>query len=161
MPAVAGPATVGCCTDVAVANAWHVCKPSEVFRVVSEVAPQAHDVLLEFFLTTLRRDGYEVLVSIKGREELDLANNQLDRQIDILLSDVSMPYMRGIELAKALRRTRPDIQVLFTSRMSQQNVLNRAGGLTRAEFLAKLFSVTGFADKVRAIAAAIGSSEDS
>ncbi len=117
------------------------------------------EALLELFLTILRRDGYEVLVSINGREELDLANNQLDRQIDILLSDVSMPYMRGIELAKALRQTRPDIQVLSTSRMPQQDVLNRAGGLTRAEFLAKLFSVTGFADKVRAIAAAIGSSE--
>ena len=119
------------------------------------------EALLEFFLTILRRDGYEVLVSIKGREELDLANNQLDRQIDILLSDVSMPYMRGIELAKALRQTRPGIQVLFTSGMPQQDVLNRAGGSIRAEFLAKLFSVTGFADKVRAIAAAIGSSENS
>ena len=119
------------------------------------------EALLELFLTILRRDGYEVLVSINGREELDLANSQLDRQIDILLIDVSMPYMRGIELAKALRQTRPDIQVLSTSRMPQQDVLNRAGGLTRAEFLAKLFSVTGFADKVRAIAAANGSSENS
>ena len=119
------------------------------------------EALLELFLTILRRDGYEVLVSINGREELDLANSQLDRQIDILLIDVSMPYMRGIELAKALRQTRPAIQVLSTSGMPQQDVLNRAGGLTRAEFLAKLFSVTGFADKVRAIAAAIGSSENS
>jgi DNA-binding NarL/FixJ family response regulator len=69
--------------------------------------------------------------------------------------------MRGIELAKALRQARPDIQVLSTSGMPQQDVLNRAGGLTRSEFLAKLFSVTGFADKVRAIAAAIESSENS
>ena len=119
------------------------------------------EALLEFFLTILRRDRYEVLVSINGREAFDLVSSQLDCQIDILLSDVSMPYMRGIELAKALRQTRPDIQVLSTSRMPQQDVLNRAGGLTRAEFLAKLFSVTGFADKVRAIAAAIGSSANS
>ncbi len=91
------------------------------------------EALLELFLTILRRDGYEVLVSINGREELDLANSQFDRQIDILLIDVSMPYMRGIELAKALRQTRPDIQVLSTSGMPQQDVLNRAGGLTRAE----------------------------
>ena len=129
------------------------------FQGMTVLLVEDDEALLEFFLTILRRDGYEVLVSIKGREELDLANNQLDRQIDTLLSDVSMPYMRGIELAKALRQTRPDIQVLSTSRMPQQDVLNRAGGLTRAEFLAKLFSVTGFADKVRAIAAAIGSSE--
>ena len=67
-----------------------------------------------------------------------------------------MPYMGGIELAKALLQTRPDIQVLFTSGMLQQDALNRAGGLIRVEFLAKPLRVTGFADKVRAIAAAIG-----
>ena len=119
------------------------------------------EALFEFFLTILRRDRYEVLVSINGREAFDLVSSQLDCQIDILLSDVSMPYMGRIELPKALRQTRPDIQVLSTSRMPQQDVLNRAGGLTRSEFLAKFFSVTGFADKVRAIAAAIGSSENS
>ena len=86
------------------------------------------EALLEFFLTTLRREVYEVLVAVNGREALDLTNGQLDRQIDILLSDVSMPYMGGIELAKALLQTRPDIQVLFTSGMPQQDVLNRAGG---------------------------------
>jgi len=59
-----------------------------------------------------------------------------------------MPYMGGIELAKALLQTRPDIQVLFTSRMPQKDFLNRAGGLIWVEFLAKPFSVTGFADKV-------------
>ena len=86
------------------------------------------EALLEFFLTFLHREGYEVLVAVNGREALDLTNGQLDRQIDILLSDVSMPYMVGIELAKALLQTRPDIRVLFTSGMPQQDVLNRAGG---------------------------------
>ena len=119
------------------------------------------ETLLEFFLTILRRNGYEVLVAVNGREAFDLANSQLNRQIDIFLSDVSMPYMGGIELAKALRQTGPGIQVLFTSGMPQQDVLNRAGGAIRAEFLAKPFSVTGFADKVLAIAAAIGPSANS
>ena len=87
------------------------------------------EALFEFFLTILRRDRYEVLVSINGREAFDLVSSELDCQIDILLSDVSMPYMGGIELAEALRQTRPDIQVLSTSGMPQQDVLNRAGGL--------------------------------
>ena len=86
------------------------------------------EALLEFFLTILHRDVYDVLVAVNGREALDLANSQLDRQIDILISDVSMPYMGGIELAKALLQTRPDIQVPFTSGMPEQDVLNRAGG---------------------------------
>ena len=86
------------------------------------------EALLEFFLTFLHREVYEVLVTVNGREALDLTNGQLDRQIDILLSDVSMPYMGGIELAKALLQTRPDIQVPFTSGMPEQDVLNRARG---------------------------------
>ena len=86
------------------------------------------EALLEFFLTILHREVYKVLVAVNGREALDLTNGQLDRQIDILLSDVSMPYMGGIELAKALLQTRPDIQVPFTSGMPEQDVLNRAGG---------------------------------
>ena len=86
------------------------------------------EALLEFFLTILHREAYEVLVAVNGREALDLTNGQLDRQIDILLSDVSMPYMVGIELAKALLQTRPDIQVPFTSGMPEQDVLNRSGG---------------------------------
>ena len=59
-----------------------------------------------------------------------------------------MPYMGGIQLAKALLQTRPDIQVLFTSRMPQKGFLTRAGGLIWVEFLAKPFRVIGFADKV-------------
>ncbi|MCL0053700.1 response regulator [Dehalococcoidia bacterium] len=86
------------------------------------------EALLEFFLTILHREVYEVLVAVNGREALDLTNGQLDPQIDILLSDVSMPYMVGIELAKALLQTRPDIQVLFPSGMPEQDVLNRGGG---------------------------------
>ena len=86
------------------------------------------EILLKFSLTIQRRAVYEVLVGVNGREALDLTNGQLDRQIDILLSDVSMPYMGGIELAKALLQTRPDIQVPFTSGMPEQDVLNRAGG---------------------------------
>jgi len=39
-----------------------------------------------------------------------------------------MPYMGGIELAKALLQTRPDIQVLSTSGMPQQDVqIGRVG----------------------------------
>jgi len=38
------------------------------------------EALLEFSLTILRRDVYQVLVAVNGREALDLANSQLDRQ---------------------------------------------------------------------------------
>jgi len=43
------------------------------------------EALLEYSLTIQRRDVYGVLVAVNGHEALNLANSQLDRQIDILL----------------------------------------------------------------------------
>ncbi|MCI0789643.1 MAG: response regulator, partial [Chloroflexi bacterium] len=78
--------------------------------------------LLEFFSTVLRREGYNVLTAENGPEALEIAKNRPGQRIDILLSDVSMPYMGGIQLAESLWETRPDIRVLLTSGLPAEEV---------------------------------------
>ena len=41
----------------------------------------------------LRREGYTVLIAENGLEVLNLVKAQLNPRIDILLSDVAMPYV--------------------------------------------------------------------
>ena len=55
--------------------------------------------LLEFFSAILRREGHEVLTAQNGLEALEIAKSRPDERIDILLSDVAMPYMGGVRLA--------------------------------------------------------------
>lgn len=52
--------------------------------------------LLEFFSTILRREGYKVLKAQNGVEALEIAKSRPDERIDILLSDVAMPYRGGV-----------------------------------------------------------------
>ena len=111
--------------------------------------------LLEFFSTILRREGYSVLSAVNGVEALDIAKAKPNDPIHILLSDVAMPYMGGIQLAERLRETRPDIRVLLTSGLPQQEVLNRCGPEFKAEFLAKPFSISDLAGKIRQLAESI------
>ena len=68
--------------------------------------------LREFFSVLLRREGYIILAAANGLEALEIARSNPDDRIDILLSDVAMPYMGGIQLAERLREIQPDIQVL-------------------------------------------------
>ncbi len=49
---------------------------------------------------TLRRAGYEVLEAGDGVEALETARRQ---PVDVVLTDVNMPRMNGIELVRALR----------------------------------------------------------
>ena len=58
--------------------------------------------------------GYRVTAVASAREALEFAERGLV-EVDLLVTDVVMPGMGGIDLARALRRRRGDLKVLFTS----------------------------------------------
>jgi signal transduction histidine kinase/ActR/RegA family two-component response regulator len=72
------------------------------------------DDLRNLVRLTLESLGYSVLVACDGFEALEIEADY-DGQIDLLLSDVVMPNLGGIELASALRETRPDTSILLMS----------------------------------------------
>ena len=110
---------------------------------------------LEFFSTILRREGYEVLRAPNGLVALEIAESRPDRRIDILPSDVAMPYMGGVQSALNLRQIRPHIQVLLTSAMPFQEISNQFGSELQPEFLAKPFYVSDLTAKIKKIVEAI------
>jgi len=110
--------------------------------------------LLGFFSTILRREGYAVLIVENGLEALELAEREPEAPIDILLTDVSMPYMGEIQLAKSMMKTRPKLLVLLTSGLPFQEVTDRCGPEFRSDFLAKPFSVSELAGKINTLAKA-------
>jgi len=62
----------------------------------------------------LERAGYEVITAGDGEEALSLFQDSQE-SIALLLSDVIMPKMNGLQLAAAVRRVRPQLPVLFIS----------------------------------------------
>jgi signal transduction histidine kinase/ActR/RegA family two-component response regulator len=68
----------------------------------------------ELLCNILRAEGYRVIAAATPLEALELAKDHTG-SLDLLLSDVVMPYMNGRELADRLRPLRPEMRVLFTS----------------------------------------------
>lgn len=63
--------------------------------------------------TVLKKAGYRVLEEYSGARAL--AHLQGGEQIDLLVTDFSMPGMDGGQLARAAQELRPDLPILITS----------------------------------------------
>jgi signal transduction histidine kinase/ActR/RegA family two-component response regulator len=98
----------------------------------------------------LSASGYEVIAAKDGIEALELAEQQ-KKSIDVLVTDVVMPRMRGTELAMRLRRAHPDIQVVYMSGYLEHN--SDDAFLAGAELLQKPFSRDSLLQKLYAVRA--------
>jgi CheY-like chemotaxis protein len=58
--------------------------------------------LAEMLREMLRDEGYDVRLAINGRLALDVLN---ERSVDLVITDIMMPVMDGVELATAIRRS--------------------------------------------------------
>jgi len=67
----------------------------------------------------LKAAGYQVLTAADGEEGLETGQRFGD-DIDILVTDVVMPRLRGPELAKRLRRLLPDLKVVYMSGYTEE-----------------------------------------
>ncbi|MDH3604566.1 MAG: sigma-54 dependent transcriptional regulator, partial [Candidatus Tectomicrobia bacterium] len=63
----------------------------------------------------LRREGYEVFTSASAQDALKCLD---DHDIDLLISDIKMPRMNGIELLRVVKAQDPGIVVVMISGMS-------------------------------------------
>ncbi len=65
------------------------------------------------FSQALNREGYTVHEARNGVEALEVVKGI--GHIDVLVTDVVMPYMKGPELARQLLAKQPDLKVIFVS----------------------------------------------
>jgi DNA-binding response OmpR family regulator len=96
-------------------------------------------------------EGYQVLLAHDGAEALDIANRHRG-PIELLLTDVVMQGLNGLEVASRLQSARPDIKTLFMT----GDDLER-DGVRRDRIVAKPFSIKSLLAAVRAL---IGSCDD-
>ncbi|MGQ0589384.1 MAG: PAS domain S-box protein [Sphingosinicella sp.] len=94
-----------------------------------------NDQVRDFAESLIAELGYRVLSSVSGEAALLVLENE---PVDLLFTDVVMPGMDGIALARRARELRPDLPVLLASGYSEQ-VAN--GGATEFETLAKPYGV--------------------
>jgi len=106
------------------------------------------DTVRALELRVLERCGYRVLVAANGREAIALADAHVGR-IDLLLTDVVMPEVGGLELALEFARTRQGCKILFLSGYTDGTEIDSDLPGVALGFLQKPFTPSELAQKVR------------
>ena len=81
--------------------------------------------------------GYQVVTASDGREALGLFEHRLP---PIVLSDVKMPGMGGIELLRAIKRSRPETEVIMITGHGDMDLAIRSLKFEATDFITKPIS---------------------
>lgn len=94
----------------------------------------------------LVRAGYSVVTAADGEEGLaQIANGDVD--FDLVVSDVVMPAMDGPAMARAIRRVKPKLPILFMSGYAEEQLRNDID-IENMHFIPKPFSIQQINAKV-------------
>ena len=85
----------------------------------------------------LVKEGHEVVLTRHGREAIE-TSNELD--LDLVVTDIMMPFASGIELLSAIKTIGKKIPVIVLSSMGQEEVVVDAFDLGASDFMVKPFS---------------------
>jgi CheY-like chemotaxis protein len=100
-------------------------------------------------VTLLNNQGYTVLEASNGSEALQLAQEHSNDKIDLLLTDVVMPHMDGVQLSIEFRRLFPQARIILMSGYTEESKLQRVITEPNVEFIEKPFRPQTLMHKVR------------
>lgn len=111
--------------------------------LVVDDEPDVMDMAAELF----RSIGYEVFTANNAQTALEIL--QRSKDISVLFSDVMMPGMTGIELAKRARQLRPAMKIILASGYPQPALKAQHTEIGEFPFMNKPYKLAELAKKLR------------
>ncbi|MBP5399814.1 MAG: response regulator [Alphaproteobacteria bacterium] len=104
------------------------------------------DSVRNFAVRALQKKGYNVIACNSAENALEQLKNIQD--INLLITDMVMPGMNGIELGKIVKEKIPDIKIILASGYSEEIARNEHAVSSDFEFLSKPFSLADLTQKI-------------
>ena len=119
-----------------------------IVTVANVLVVEDDDAISEPLVRALAREGHEVAAATTGEAALELAG---ERETDLVVLDVGLPGIDGVEVCRRLseRRPRPAILMLTARTSELDEVLGLDAGAD--DYLTKPFTLSVLAARVRAL----------
>jgi len=116
-------------------------KGSETILVVDD-----DPMILDIIEDEISFCGYKPLMASSGEEAMKLAQKE---KIDLLVTDIMMPGMSGVDLAKQFTVCHPEAKILFMSGYVSPSVAQQGIPENECFFIQKPFTPNSLVKKVR------------
>ncbi len=103
----------------------------------------------------LAESGYRVLTAVDGAQGLEVFAREAG-QIDLVLLDLTMPVMDGVETLHELRKSGSDVPVVLSSGYTEQEVKDRINGDRFEAFVQKPYTRESMLETIRQVLANAG-----
>jgi two-component system response regulator PilR (NtrC family) len=100
----------------------------------------------ELLAIVLRREGYDVLLAENGKSAIAMLEKE---PVDILISDIKMPDLSGVDVLRAAKRVDQDILGIMITAFASTETAVEAMRLGACDYLSKPFDVDLLRMKVR------------
>jgi putative nucleotidyltransferase with HDIG domain len=102
--------------------------------------------ICEILSQFLRKKGYTITTASNGDAALEIIHSS---DIDLVISDIKMPGMTGVDLLKIIKLEKPEIQVLMTTGFPTLDTAIEALKLGAFDYLTKPFHLEEIGEKVK------------
>jgi CheY-like chemotaxis protein len=99
--------------------------------------PDAQELFRQNFRREIRRGIYDFDFALSGEAALDLLKGQTPPEVVMVLSDINMPGMSGIELLSEIRKAWPEVGVYMITAYGDDTTETRVRDLGAVHFLTK------------------------
>ena len=131
----------------------------EIENVISETAAIGSECVLlvddeaqivKLEQQALQRLGYQVTSRTSSLEALETFRKKPEK-FDLVITDMTMPHMTGMELAPELMRIRPDIPIILCSGFSEMINEEKVKAIGIREYVLKPVAMSVLAKKIRKV----------
>ena len=105
--------------------------------LVVDDEPDVADLFRQRFRREARNGTYVMHFANSGKEALDKLATGIEPQLIVILSDINMPVMDGLELLRQIKTQRPDLPVMMVTAYGDDERRRLAGEYGAAEFITK------------------------
>src|SRR3954453_8744565 len=99
--------------------------------------PDVPDLFRQRFRREARQGTYVLHFAASGEDALRQLAGEIRPELIVILSDINMPGMDGIQLLGEIKQRRPDLPVMMVTAYGDDERRRRAGDLGAIEFITK------------------------